>query len=236
MQIVNKRNGIIAIGVVVVILIILALKLMLSGPINASPYTKVALKPGFSQAFIGHFGIPSDTTPSFIEGNMGQGMANVMVYVYYACQDYQAGKINKKEFLQVMENTKPVVDWLTQQFNPAYDKVMTYPVENMSPGGLSYVETESDGSKNWNTANYTKLQKVIVDLVNQMYQSQDPNQIWQDVEQFGVYMEQGTFYFSNNTQYGLDQISTNNFKSEWILGNTLATPDSVQQTLTQLLH
>ena len=231
----SKRTKIIGLSVIILIVVVLIAKVALGGPVFASEYTKVALKKNFSTAFNAHTGIPQGYMPLQIQGGQSGLAANVLVYVYYAYQDYQAGHISKKQFLEVMQNTNGAIQKLTEQFNTANKIEMTYPIENKAMG-QSYVETESDGTHQWNTVNYVNLQPIIFNLLTQMYQSQDPNTIIQDMKQFGVYMEQGSFYFEFNTQYGLEQINVGSFKPEWILNNTNLNVPSVQSGLKQLLH
>jgi len=202
MQIVNRRNIIIAVVVVVLIIIGTITALAMSGPINASPYTKVALKKTFSGDLAIMLEPPSGgstvATPLTIQGNCSKNAANIVVYVYYACEDYQAGHISKKEFFQILNNTRPAMNQLISAFNIVNQAVITYPIENKTPGGECFVETESDGTHSWNTVNYVKLQGIIFNLLTSMYQSQDPTQIYNDVKQFGAYMEIGTFYYEEN--------------------------------------
>jgi len=238
MQIVNRRNIIIAVVVVVLIIIGAITALAMSGPINASPYTKVALKKTFSGDILTEFTFPSGINPNTgrvlspldIQSNCSKGAANILVYVYYACEDYQAGHINKKEFFQVMNNTRPAMNYLIQTFNTNNSIVLKYPQEEKERG-LSYVEIYSDGQWGGNTVNFTKLQGIIFTLLTSMYQSQDPTQIYNDVKQFGAYMEMGTFYFEENNQWGMEQINPQGFKLEWITNNAGYSASSLQETL-----
>jgi len=225
-----KKKYLIPLIVLVVVVIVVVGKIALGPAPFASAYTKIALKKNFSTAYLAHTKPNPGTSPGNIANDASQNAANVMVYVMYACEDYQAGHISKTQLLQVMQNTKPAIDYITSLFNQNYPTVMTYPTINESRG-LSYVETESDGSQQGSTVNFVKLQPKIFDLLTQMYQSQDPNTIIQDMKQFGVYMEQGSFYFEFNTQYGLEQINVGSFKPEWILKNVNETADSVQECM-----
>jgi len=235
MQIVNRRNIIIAVVVVVLIVLGAITAIAMSGPINASPYTKVALKKTFSGDIAIITTPPSGGstvyTPILIQGNASRYAASILVYVYYACEDYQSGHISKKEFFHVMDNTRPAMNQIINAFNNANQTVLTYPIENKTPGGECYVETETNGTQTWDTVNNVKLQGIIFSLINSMYQSQDPTQIYNDVKQFGAYMEMGTFYLHENNQWGMDQITPQGFKLEWITNNDAITDDSLLKTL-----
>jgi len=231
----SKRTKIIGLSVIILIVVVLIAKVVFGGPVFASAYTKVALKKNFSTAFNGHTNPPAGTTPMDIQSGESQLAANVLVYVYYAYQDYQAGHISKKQFLEVMQNTNGAIQVMINRFNEANKVVMTYPIENKQLGP-SYIETNSDGSWSGNTVNFTKLQPIIFNQLTQMYQSQDPKTIYNDLMQFAVYMEQGTFYNQYNTQYGLDQINVGSFKPQWLLNNTDAPIGNMQSVLKSILH
>jgi len=208
---------------------------VVSAPL-ASPQTKLALNKNFSKALNAHIGVPDDSTPLDIQGQSGKIAANVLVYVLYACQDYQAGHINKSQMLDVMKNTHGSIDFIEGKFNTANKIMLTYPVENENSVGECYVQTNPNGSQSANTVNYVKIQQKIFDMINQMYQEQDPDKIYSDLQQIGVLYEQATFYYNENMQFGLDQITTAQFKPTWITTYCGMTPDSIQTTLTQILH
>ena len=128
-----------------------------------------------------------------------------------------------------MRNSKPCMDFIVNQFNTNYPIVLKYPIEiKDSSYGESYVEVESDGTWNANTVNYVKIQSIIFDSINKMYATQDPTQIYEAVKEFGVYMERSTFYYSQNTQYGLENtINIQNFDPKWILNNTYFDQNSI---------
>jgi len=230
-----KKKYLIPLIVLVVVVILVVVKIALGPAPFASAYTKMALKKNFSTAYLAHTKPNPGTRIMDLAADSSSNAANVMVYVMYACNDYQAGHISKAQLLQVVQNTNPAIDYITGVFNQNYPIVIKYPIINEDIG-MSYVETESDGSTYGNTVNFMKLQPKIFDLLTQMYQSQDPNTIIQDMKQFGVYMEQGSFYYEFNTQYGLEQINVGSFKPEWILNNTNLNVPSVQSGLKQLLH
>jgi len=226
-MIMRARNIIILVLVLLVLGVVL---LVTTTPIFASSYTKAALNKNFSQKAMPYI------TPSSGEGALayacgtGRMSANVVVYVYFACQDYQAHKISKNQLLQVMANTKPCIDYLSQLFNTNYPIVLNYPIEVKNPAyGASYVEVESDGSWNANTVNLVKIQSMIMGELNNMYSTQEPNQIYEAVKAYGVYLERATFYNSQNIQYGLENtINVQNFDPKWIFNNVLVSIDSFQ--------
>ena len=207
---------------------------VVSAPL-ASPQTKLALNKNFSKALNAHIGVPDDATPLQIQQGSSQAAMNVLVYVLSAYQDYQAGHISKAQMLEIMRNTKGSIEFIENSFNPANSKVLSYPIQNTSIGN-SYIETEANGVQNGNAVKFVQLQPKIFDLINQMYSEKTPEKIYTDLQQIGVMMEQGTFYFSSNMQFGLDKITIAQFRPTWITGNTLVTPDSIQTTLTQISH
>jgi len=207
---------------------------VISAPL-ASPQTKLALNKNFSKELDSHLGIPDGSTPITIQAASSNCSANVLVYVLYACQDYQAGHISKSQLLEVMKNTKGSIDYLTDVFNKNNKIVMTYPIINQQQGPC-YTETEPNGVQNYNTKNYVELQPKIFDLINQMYQEQDPDKIYLDLQEIGVMYEQSTFYYSENMQFGMDKITTAQFKPTWIISYCGMTADSVQKTLEEQLH
>jgi len=205
---------------------------VISAPL-ASPQTKLALNKNFSKVLNTKIPVQSDATPIQIQEGAAQLAANVLVYVLYACQDYQAGHINKSQMLTVMKNTKGSIDFIEGTFNTANSTVLNYTIENKNPGGECYVETESNGVQNWNTVNFVKIQSQIFDAINQMYQEKDPDKIYANLQQVGVLLEQSTFYFSSNMQFGLDKITTTQFKPTWITGNCMTPPNDFQNTLSK---
>jgi len=231
----SKRTKIIGLSVIILIVVVLIAKVVFGGPVFASEYTKVALKKNFSTAFNAHTSPKAGSTPSGLQGGESALAGNVLVYVYYAYQDYQAGHISKKQFLEVMQNTSGAIQAITNRFNAANKVVMTYPIKEIS-GSPCYYELHTDGSWLANTVNYTNLQPIIFNLITKMYQSQDPEQIYNDVKQYAVYMEQGTFYYNYNTQYGLDQINVGSFKPQWLFNNVDGDFNSVQKGLKEELH
>jgi len=231
----SKRTKIIGLSVIILIVVVLIAKVVFGGPVFASAYTKVALKKNFSTAFNAHTNPQRGATPMDIQSGSAPLSGNVLVYVYYAYQDYQAGHISKKQFLEVMQNTKGAIQNIENRFTVANKIVLAYPIENKDTGD-SYVETEADGTHSWNTVNFTNLQPIIMNLISQMYQSQDPEQIYDDVKQYAVYMEQGTFYYQYNTQYGLDQINVGSFKPQWLFNNTNNPAWNMQSVLKSIVH
>jgi len=196
---------------------------------NASPYTKVGLRKDFSQVFISATNPTSDSTPLNIAGCESNIIANVLVYVYYAYTDYKAGNITEKQFFEVMSNTKEAVNQQITYYNQSMKTVMANDYYfNDTQHGLSYGEKEADGSWDTDTVNYMKLQPLMIALAQKMYQSNNPDDIYNDLKQYGVYLEQGTFYFVENKQYGMDQINVNTFQPNWLLDNVYMTKESVQ--------
>jgi len=224
----SKRKKIIIIVIIIIVVAILG-KLFIGPAPFASSYTKNALRKDFSTTVNSGF-IPSQqSTPISVTPTQANIIANILVYVYYAYQDYQAGRISKKQFLEVMANTKGSIDFLTNIFNTNYNEVIKNDPIVMENNGLSYTQQNSDGSVGGNTVNYIKVSKLMVDLANKMYQSQDPDEIYADLKQYSVYLEQATFYFSLNTQYDLDStINVQNFDPKWLFNNVSATTSSVQ--------
>jgi len=216
---------------IVLVLLIAVLKGM--GPMNASPYTKAALNKRFSENFNSSI-IPNSGT-STIQGIVAANpnvIANILVYPYFAYQDLQAGKINQKQFFEVMNNTRGSVDYATNLINTNYALVVKNDPKGKEDIGLCYVHTNSDGSWNANTINYIDNCKKLSDIATQVYQSSDPNQIYQLIQQYAVLLEQNTFYFSANDQYGLDAtINVQNFNPNWLLNNTRFSLNSVQKTV-----
>ena len=207
-----SKKKLIALIIIIVIILGILVKVLLSGPIFANQYTKVALKKNFSQAFMAHTAPDSSDTPLGIACGASGIAGNILVYVYYAGEDYQAGHISEAQFMQVIANSKPAIVWINGIFEKNYQISLQYPIKQMDIGPCYYELI--NGNNLYNTVNFVKLQPIIFALINQMYQSQDPNQIIQDVKQYSVYMEQGTFYYQYNTQYGLDEINANGFKPE----------------------
>ncbi len=196
---------------------------------NASPYTKVGLRKDFSQVFNKATTSSSDSTPLNIAGCESKIIANVLVYVYYAYTDYKAGNITEKQFFQVMNNTKDTVNQQITYYNQSMQTVMANDYYfNSTRHGESYGEKEADGSWSTDTVNYMKLQPLMMAVAQQMYQSNNPDDIYNDLKQYGVYLEQGTFYFVENKQYGMDQINVNTFQPNWLLDNVYMTKESVQ--------
>jgi len=227
----KKKIILIIIAVIVVIAVILGVSSNMNGAPLASPYTKVALRKDFSERFIKTVNSGSgQTTPLGTLGASGEVGANVVVYIYYSCLDYQQGHINQKQFNQIMNNLKPAVDNLTQQYqsNLAIVKKNSV-IQVKNPGGECYVETNTDGTQQWNTVNFINIQQMMYDSLNQMYQTQDTQKIYNLVLQYAVYLERATFYLNENDQYGLNMINTDTFKPEWLLNNTAYSLDSVQQ-------
>jgi len=204
---------------------------VVSAPL-ASPQTKLALNKNFSKVLNTKIPVQSDATPIQIQEGAAQLAANVLVYVLYACQDYQAGHISKSQMLAVMKNTHGSIEFIESGFNVANSTVLTYPIENKQLGA-SYVENESDGTWKGNTVNFVKIQPQIFDAINQMYQEKDPDKIYAELQQVGVLLEQSTFYFSSNMQFGLDKITTTQFKPTWITGNCMTPPNDFQYTLSK---
>jgi len=225
----SKRKKIIIIVIIIIVVAILG-KLFIGPAPFASSYTKNALRKDFSIQFNSIVHPTPDSTSITIVPSEPNGIANVLVYVYYAYQDYQAGRISKKQFLEVMANTKGSIDFLTEIFNTNYNEVIKNDPIEVENVGECYVQTSSDGSQLWNTVNEIKISKLMVDLVNKMYQSQDPDEIYADLKLYSVYLEQSTFYFSLNTQYDLDStINVQNFDPKWLFNNLAFTTNSVQK-------
>jgi|GEM_PF-530031 len=224
----SKRKKIILIIVIVIIVVVLGRVILGPAPF-ASSYTKNALRKDFSTTVNSGF-IPSQqSTPITVTPTQANIIANILVYVYYAYQDYQAGRISKKQFLQVMANTKGSVDFLTNIFNTNYNEVIKNDPIAMQNIGLCYGQKNPDGTTTLNTVNFIKISRLMVDLANKMYQSQDPDEIYADLKQYSVYLEQSTFYFSLNTQYDLDStINVQNFDPKWLFNNVNVTPSSLQ--------
>jgi len=226
----------IVLGIIGIIIIVIVLKLLIGVvtgvPMSASEYTKAALSKNFSYEFNSGM-VPSlDSTPLSVTPSEPLITANVLVYVYYAYLDYKAGHISKKQFLEVMHNTKPSIDFLTGIFNIAYGDVIKNDTIKMEEGQLCYVQTNSDGSLSWNNVNYIKVSKKMMDLVNQMYQSQDPEEIWGYLGQYAAYLEQSTFLFHDNDMTGMDQFNAQDWQASWLLGNTHFNLSSVQKMVT----
>jgi len=226
-MIMRARNIIILVLVLLVLGVVL---LVTTTPIFASSYTKAALNKNFSQKAMPYITPSSSVRPLDLEAGAASLADNIMVYVYYSYIDYQNHKISKKQFLQVMTNTKPCFDYLTQLFNTNYAIVTKYPIEVKDPTyGASYIELESDGTWNANVVNYVKIQSMMFNSINKMYSTQDPTQIYEAVKEFGVYMERSTFFYSQNTQYGLENtINVQNFDPKWILNNVMISVNSFQ--------
>jgi len=236
----NKKIWIIVIAVIVVVAIVFGvMRFFQSGTINAplaSSYTKIALHKDFSKAMNAHDGIEPGTTPLQIQQGTPQIIMNVLTYVLYAAHDYQQGKITGNQLIEVLNNTKGSADVLLSAFYKANKIVLTYPIVNKADGGNSYVETESDGTQNWNTVNFVKQNQTIMDAIQQLYKTTDPNQVYPHLQQIGVLMEQNTFNFGSNLPLGINQITIQGFKDSWITGNTFVTVKSVQDGLTSILH
>jgi len=230
----TKRKKIV-LGIIGIIIIAIVLKLLIGVvtgvPMSASEYTKTALKKNFSYRFDAA-NVPSlNSTPITVAPTQTLVTANVLVYVYYAYLDYKAGHISKKQFLEVMQNTKPSIDFLTGIFNIAYGDVIKNDTIKMEEGQLSYVQTNPDGSQTFNNVNYIKVSKQMMDLVNQMYQSQDPEEIWGYLGQYAAYLEQMTFLFQDNDMTGMDQFNAQDWQASWLLGNTFGNIPSLQKLI-----
>jgi len=202
---------------------------VISAPL-ASPQTKLALNKNFSKVLNAQTPSQEGATPMQIQEYSSRMAANVLVYVLYACQDYQAGHINKSQMLDVMKNTKGSIDFIESGFNSANSTVLTYPIENKQLGA-SYVENEPDGTWKGNTVNFVKIQSQIFDAINQMYQENDPDKIYLNLQQIGVLFEQSTFYYSENMQFGMDKITTAQFKPTWITSICLDDPNELQSLI-----
>jgi len=216
---------------IIIGLLLLMVSLMSGCTMFASEYTKQGLNPRFSELF-NSMDHPDNTSfPIGIVGANPNIIANVLVYPYYAYLDYSKGTISKKQFLKVMANTKGGIDYLNQLFNENYAIVIKEPIKNINIGE-SYYEVEPNGAWNANTVNYVKICKKMSDLSIQMYQSQDPQTVFNDIKEYAVLLEQSTFYISANDQYGLDDtINVNNFQERWLLKNVYISLDSVQTAL-----
>jgi len=225
----KKKIILIIIAVIVVIAVILGVSSNMNGAPLASPYTKVALRKDFSTVFNEHIQPNNQITPLGIVSAMGMTGGNLVLYMYYACEDYQQGHINQKQFNQVMTNLKPSVDYLTNLYNTNISIVKKNDTIKMENLGMSYVETHTDGTWSGDTVNYINIQQMMFDTLSQMYQTQDPSKIYNLALQYGVYLERASFYYSENDQYGLNMINSDTFKLDWLISNLQYTPDAVQK-------
>jgi len=227
----TKRKKIVLIIISIIVVLFIAITSVVYATSNgapfASPYTKAALGSQFDKKMRPYITF-GDSYPIGIASNSSGLACNILVYVIYAYDDYQAGKITQSQFLKVVANTKPSIDFITTNFEKYYPIVIKYPLYNDPTGGECYLETESDGKTHGNTVNYIKIQNSMFDVLKQMYSTQDPSQIWQDIQQFGVLMEMSTFFYSQNNQYGLEsQINVQNFDPNWIINNVLVSNSSL---------
>jgi len=214
----------------VIAAIIITVVVMAATPntLKANPYTKVGLRKDFSTVFNQAMQPSSGSDCLGIVGTTGKVMGNILVYPYYAYLDYKAGNISESQFFQVMQNTSGSATNIINLYNVNLTKF------NQIGYNLKESEGESVGMQigggNWHTMtlNFFNLQGTMMALAQQIYQSKNPDEIYQDIKQYGAYLEQGTFYGAYNTQYGMDQINANTFQGKWLLDNTFATPDSVQ--------
>jgi len=225
----KKKIILIIIAVIVVIAVILGVSSNMNGAPLASPYTKVALRKDFSTVLIKHMSANPQNNPNGIIGGLSMAGGNLVLYMYYACEDYQQGHINQKQFNQVMTNLKPSVDYLTNLYNTNIAIVKKNDPIKMENLGMCYVQTNPDGTQGWNTVNYINIQQMMFDSFTQMYQTQDPNKIYDLTLQYAVYLERASFYYSENDQYGLNMINTDTFKLDWLTSNLEYTPDAVQK-------
>jgi len=195
---------------------------------KANPYTKVGLRKDFSSVLISAIQpSPSDDSLGII-GASGNVMANVLVYPYYAYLDYKAGNISESQFFQVMQNTSGSATFVINEYNTNLVEFNKIGFNGKDAKGESVALKLSDGSWHTLTLNYFNLQGTMMTLAQQIYQSKNPDDIYQDIRQYGAYLEQGTFYFAYNTQYGMDQINANTFQEKWLFDNTYMTMNSVQ--------
>jgi len=214
----------------VIAAIIITVVVMAATPntLKANPYTKVGLRKDFNSVLISAMQPQPETESLDIIGGTGQLMGNVLVYPYYAYLDYKAGNISESQFFQVMQNTSGSVTYIINLYNTNYQsfyKVGSYVKESE---GQAVALKQSDGSWRTLTLNYFNLQGTMMTLAQQIYQSKSPDQIYQDICQYGAYLEQGTFYKAYNIQYGMDQINAQTFQPKWLLDNTYMTVASVQ--------
>jgi len=194
---------------------------------KANPYTKVGLRKDFSSVFNSAIQPSSGSDAIGIVGTSGKIMGNVLIYPYYAYLDYKAGNISETQFFQVLDNTRGSMQTILNLYTENYNYVQANGYYGQSSSGKS-VGLDVNGTWVNITLNFYQLQGVMMALAQKIYQSKNPDEIYQDIRQYGAYLEQGTFYYAYNTQYGMDQINAQTFQEKWLLDNVYMKPDSVQ--------
>jgi len=214
----------------VIAAIIITVVVMAATPntMKANPYTKVGLRKDFSTVFNGAIQPVPGTDSLDIIGGTGRMMGNVLIYPYYAYLDYKAGNISESQFFQVMQNTSGSATCIIDLYNTNYQAFYKIGAYLKGPEGEQVGYKLSNGDWGTETLNYFNLQGTMMSLAQQIYQSKNPDEIYQDIRQYGAYLEQGTFYQAYNTQYGMNQINASTFQEKWLLDNVAMTPQGVQ--------
>jgi len=205
----------------VIAAIIITVVVMAATPntMKANPYTKVGLRKDFSSVFNSAIQTQLGTQSLDVVSVSGNLMGNVLVYPYYAYLDYKSGNINENQFFQVIQNTSGSASCIIAQYNSALTEFNNNGYNLKGPKGEEVGLKQNDGSWHTVTLNYFNLQGTMMSLAQDIYQSKNPDQIYQDICQYGAYLEQGTFYYAYNTQYGINQINAKTFQPKWLLDN-----------------
>lgn len=179
-----------------------------------TPYTQVGLTEKLTPYIVqGSLKSLKNNTPLSLQLLLPKLEANVLQVPYFAYQDYRLGKITKAQYLTVVQNTQPSSQAIRDQFLTVNSVVLNYPKKSTSIG-MSYVETIGK-QKSWNSVRCVDLQSSLMALVPTIYSENNPEKIYQTIQQFAQLLQQSSLLsFNNNAD--ITSVTMSNFQESWL--------------------
>lgn len=204
--------------------------------INASPYTQSALRPDFC----GLFNSIGKNPISFNDGSdqvireiqlLPRVGANILIYPYYAFLDYQKNYINESQFWQIINNVKPCLTPLNNQFNQDYKTILTYPI-GFYPNGIRYMKPWNIGEsvpKAYILFSNLDLQIKLHESLQQAFNESSPEQVFEEIKHYATLLQKSKVLANCNANIAtVRKLSVTEFTFSWLSQNAILDPQLIQ--------